>query len=301
MNRLKVYFLSTRPQFLSGVAIPVAIGAAVAWHDAAAFNALNFVITLFAALSYHAGMNVVNDYFDFMNGTDNINKNALPPFTGGSRFIQNGLISPSRTIGFGLVLILLGSIAGLYLALKTSTLLLVIGAFGLFTGFFYTAPPVFLAARGIGEIIVGLNFGVLTVLGSYIVQTKGGCTLNALFSSLPVSFLIAAVLYMNEFPDYEADKEAGKRTLVVRLGPSSARYGIVLLALLTYLSVIAGVITGIMPGLSLLSLLSAFTFVPGVYGLFKNYGNPQRLLPSIKSVILAHLITGLLLIISNII
>ncbi|MBI5903155.1 MAG: prenyltransferase [Deltaproteobacteria bacterium] len=299
MSRLKAYFLSTRPQFLPGIAIPVAVGASVAWHDAAAFHALNFIITLFAALSYHAGMNVVNDYFDFRNGTDNINKNALTPFTGGSRFIQRGLISPSRTIGFGAVLILLGSIAGLYLVLKTSALLLVIGAFGLFTGFFYTAPPLFLAARGLGELIVGLDFGVLTVIGSYMVQTRGGCSLNALFTSLPVSFLIAALLYMNEFPDYEADRDAGKRNLVVRLGPSSARYGMVFLAACTYLGVIAGVICGVMPRLSLISLLSAFVFVPGVCGLFKNHDNPRRLLPSIKSVIITHLLTGLLLIISN--
>lgn len=298
MDKIRDYFLSTRPQFLPASIIPVALGASVAYSATERFNLFFFILSLCAAILYHSGMNVLNDYFDHVNGTDDINKTALTPFTGGSRFIQRGLLSPRETLALGAVLVCSGSAAGLYLASETSGLLLLIGAIGLFSGFFYSAPPFFLAGRGLGEFTVGLNFGVLTVLGSYLVQT-GTVTNEAFFYSLPVSFLITALLYVNEFPDYEADRIAGKRTLVVRMGPQKGRWGLVFIVAGAYLSIVAGAALGILHNTSLIALLSIFFVLPGVKGLIKNYSGGDALIPSIKSIILAHLSSGILLIISN--
>lgn len=300
MQRLKDFFLSTRPQFFPGIAVPVSLGASVAWHTHGEFHPARFLISLIAAVLFHGGMNVLNDYFDFRNGADNINTAALTPFTGGSRFIQNGRITPNETLLFGLSLVLLGSIAGLYLALAINPLLIVIGALGLLIGFFYSAPPVFLAGRGLGEAAVGLSFGVLTVLGAYLVQT-GELGTHAFFSSLPMAFLIAALLFINEFPDYEADKKAGKRTLVVRLGPERGRWGILVILGGAYASIIAGAAFGVLPKASLIAALSIVTVLPGAVGLIRNYKGGAALIPSIKSIILAHLSTGILLIVSNLI
>lgn len=298
MDRLKIYFLSTRPQFLPAVAVPVLLGASVAWHSMRKFDLLLFILSLIAALLYHAGMNVVNDYFDFVNGTDNINKKALSPFTGGSLFIQKGLITPMGTLAFGLILLFLGSAVGVYLAYRVTMMVLVIGAIGFFFGFFYSAPPLFLVGRGLGEISVGISFGVLTVLGAYLVQT-GEIAVEPVFSSLPLSFLITALLYVNEFPDFEADREAGKNTLVVRLGPRKARYGMVVIISCAYISLITGVALGFLPVLSLIALLPSVLAVKGVSGLIKNYEGSPTLIPSIRAIILAHLLTGVLLVISN--
>ncbi|HAO92379.1 MAG: hypothetical protein A2X99_04840 [Deltaproteobacteria bacterium GWB2_55_19] len=300
MQRLKDFFLSTRPQFFPGIAVPVALGASVAWHTHSEFHPVRFIISLAAAILFHGGMNVLNDYFDFKNGSDNINTSALTPFTGGSRFIQNKRITPTETLSFGLTLVLLGSVAGLYLALTINPLLIVIGALGLLIGFFYSAPPVFLAGRGLGEAAVGLTFGVLTVLGAYLVQT-GELGAQAFVSSLPMAFLIAALLYINEFPDYEADKKAGKRTLVVRLGPERGRWGILVILGGAYSSIVIGAATGALPRASLIAALSIVTALPGAIGLIRNYKGGPALIPSIKSVILAHLSTGILLIASNLI
>lgn len=299
VKTIKTFFLAARPQFLPGTMIPAGIGASAAWKDGFGFDPILFILTLLAVGLYHSGMNVLNDYFDFKNGTDNINKNAQTPFTGGSRFIQRGLISPAGTLAFGLVLLGAGSLIGVYLAFKAAPLLFLIGAFGLFTGFFYSAPPLFLAGRGLGELAVAVNFGLLTVIGSYAVQSGNIMGANPVFSSLPISFLIAALLYINEFPDCEADRAVGKRTLVVRLGPETARFGLAVLSVLAWASIIAGVLLGYTPGLSLAALLSVIFLAPAIRGLLRHYNEPARLVPSIKKVIGAHIATGVLLIASN--
>ncbi|HBG46229.1 MAG TPA: hypothetical protein DDW94_04475 [Deltaproteobacteria bacterium] len=293
-------FMATRPQFLPAVAVAVGLGASVAWRESGSFNAFTFSVSMVAALLYHAGMNVLNDYYDFKNGTDSINKSALSPFTGGSRFIQTGLMTPSGTFALGAALIAAGSIAGIYLALTTSPLLFAIGFLGLLSGYFYSAPPVFLVGRGLGEITVGVTFGLLTVLGAYLVQT-GTISLFPVFASLPLSFLIAGLLYVNEFPDFEADRSAGKRTLVVRLGPERARYGLIFILILTYSSLVAGVILGFLPKASLIVVLTAFISIPGALCLIRNYNGGPALIPAIKAVILTHLATGLIQIIADLI
>jgi 1,4-dihydroxy-2-naphthoate octaprenyltransferase len=299
MHRLKIYFLATRPQFFAAVILPVLLGTSTAWETSGSFNPGYLLLSLSAAILFHAGMNVVNDYYDYLNGTDNINEGALTPFTGGSRFIQAGLMTPYQTITLGVMLLAGGSIIGLVLAYLTTPWILLIGGIGLFTGFFYSAPPLFLAGRGLGEITVGINFGLLTVLGSYMVQT-GSFALEPVFASLSLSFLISALLYVNEFPDYDADMAAGKRTLVVRLGPRKGRWGIVALVSGAYLSVVIGAAIGLLPKLSLVALLSLVFALPAVKGVMKNYGGGARLIPAIKSIILTHMASGLLLISANI-
>lgn len=298
MRKLKTFFLATRPQFVPASIIPVALGASTAWETAGAFDPFPFILSLIAAVFFHSGMNVFNDYFDHINGTDDINKKALTPFTGGSRFIQRGLLTPKETLVLAVLLVSAGSLIGFYLAYTRTWLLLLIGGAGLFSGFFYSAPPLFLAGKGLGEITVGVNFGVLTVLGSYMVQT-GGAGVEPLFASLPVSFLISALLYINEFPDYEADRDSGKKTLVVRLGPAKGRLLITLFLSGAYLSVVAGVAFGFLPVLSLVSLLSLIFSIPAAIGLMRNYKGGAELIPSIKSIILAHLSAGILLIGAN--
>ena len=300
MGRIKIYFLSTRPQFFPAVIIPVALGASTAWSSSALFSLRYFILSLSAAVLFHAGVNTLNDYFDFRSGADNANEGALRPFTGGAGFIQRGLITPRSTLVFASLLLALGSLIGLYIAYKTTWSLVLIGGAGLLSGIFYSAPPLFLAGRGLGEITVGVNFGVLTVLGSHMVQT-GRPALLPVVASLCTSFLISALLYINEFPDYEADARAGKRTLVVRLGPRRGRYLLLLYVACAYLSIAIGAALGLLPLWSLAALLSAPFAFQAVLGLIKNYGGGPALVPSIKAIIRAHICSGLLLAIANII
>jgi len=293
MGRLKTFFLATRPQFLPAIAAPVALGAAVGWRTTGEFSALLFALTLFAALCYHAGMNVLNDYFDSRNGADSLNTSPLTPFAGGSRFIQNGLLTQRETFFLGAALIFAGTAAGLYLAWASTPLILLIGAIGLLSGYFYSAPPIFLAGRGLGEAAVGLDFGLLTVVGACMVQT-GDFNIGSAVASVPLSFLIVAILVVNEFPDFESDSLAGKRNLVVKLGRQRARYGLLAVVLLAFTGVIAGVATGHMPSLSLIALASVVPAIFGSLAVIKNPAGGPALVPAIKSIIASHLATGVL-------
>lgn len=296
MQKLKIYFLATRPQFFTAIILPVGLGAAVAWHEHRIFLSNYFILSLVAALFYHAGINVLNDYFDYLNGTDNINRTGLTPFTGGSRMIQNKIMTPEETYLLGIICLMMGSAIGIYLVYERGAHLLLIGVIGLLSGYFYSAPPLFLVGRGLGEFLVGLNFGVLSVVGSYYVQTER-ISLGAVFASLPLAFLIAAILYINEFPDYDADKAVGKNHLVARLGKKNARWGFVLLIAGAYTSIISGVILHIMPAISLLAAIAGIFGAKAVKGLFTNYDKFNELIPSLKLTITTHLATGVALIV----
>ncbi|MFZ3072229.1 MAG: prenyltransferase [Thermodesulfobacteriota bacterium] len=291
MLKLKTLFLSTRPQFFPAVILPVTTGTSYALYKGASFDALSFFLALIAAILYHGGMNVLNDYFDSRSGADEMNLAPLTPFAGGNRMIQKGLMSQGETLLVSLVLLFMGSAIGLYLVWLKGIFILIIGVLGLLTGVLYSAPPVFLAGRGLGEATVFLNFGVLTAIGAYFLQA-GNVSLPAAIISLPIGFLIAAILYVNEFPDYESDKASGKRNLVVRWTPEKARYGMFIIGAMTYLSVVIPVITGHLPLRFLAGLISLPFFLKASMGVMSFYEIPDSMKKPIKFVILSHVLTG---------
>ena len=242
----KTYLLSTRPQFFTAVLVPIAVGAALATYEGYPLRTGLLILTILAGVLIHGGTNVINDYFDHLNTTDNINKNHLTPFTGGSRMIQTGKMTPHETFWLAIVLFTASALIGLYLAYITGPILLVLGGLGLFSGIFYSAPVGFFAGRGLGEFVVGLNFGLLTVAGAFYVQT-GILAYSVVFAALPVSFLITALLYINQFPDFEADRDAGKRNIVVKLGRERARYFYPVILASAFVSLVIGVLLNYLP------------------------------------------------------
>jgi 1,4-dihydroxy-2-naphthoate octaprenyltransferase len=169
-----------------------------------------------------------------------------------------------------------------------------LGIVGILLGYLYTAPPVRLVHRGLGEVAVALGFGPLIVLGSYYVQT-GRFSLEAFFASLPVALLIAAVLYINEFPDRQWDTRAGKMTLVARMSVKRAITGYELIIAATYLSIIGGVLLRLLPWPTLIALITIPLAWKAIKGLRRNHSLPYRLIPSNANTVFTHLYTGLLL------
>jgi 1,4-dihydroxy-2-naphthoate octaprenyltransferase len=215
---LKTWLRLARIPFLTGTIVPVALGAVVAWFSARAFNPVFFILTLLGAMCLHLGTNIINDYFDFKSGCDAINVEGISPISGGSRVLLENLIKPKSAYFVALSFFGIASIIGIALSVVTGWGVLLLGIVGIISGYFYVSQ---LATRGVGELIVGLNFGPLMVLGSSYVQTQR-FTFDALIASIPVGLLITAILWINELPDYTADKAVGKKTLVVRVGRKRA-------------------------------------------------------------------------------
>lgn len=287
------YFAATRPAFLSVTLAGALIGLGSASADGLNIDALKALLTVLFALVAHAGANVVNDYYDALNGSDAGNQQRLFPFTGGSRFIQNGVLSlrETRLLGYGLLAAVMP--AGLWLTAQSAPGLFWIGLAGLAIGWAYSAPPLQLMARGIGEAAI-VGGWLLIVLGTDFVQ-RGALAALPLVAGLPFALLVAAILYLNQFPDAQADALAGKRTLVVRLGPQRARWGYALLAGAAYLWLALAVIWGAVPWLCAAGLLPALLSFKAARGLLRHATEPAQLTPAIQATIAAANVNGLLL------
>jgi 1,4-dihydroxy-2-naphthoate octaprenyltransferase len=295
--RTKISFWAavSRAPFFTGSALPVGLGAAAAWYQSGQFHLGLFALTLVGAVLIHAGANITNDYYDHLSGADDINPNYCTPLFGGSRMIQQGLMTPRATLIAGVACLGAAAAIGIILTWLRGWPVLALGVIGILSGFFYTAPPFKLGYRGWGELAIALDFGVLMVAGAQYVQAQE-ITAVGLAASAPIALLIMQILYVNQFPDAPADAQAGKRHLVVRMGPARARFGVPAVFVVTYASIVAAVAYALAPAWCLLGLLSAPLAVGASAVILQYYGQPKRLVPASAMTIGAHALTGILLI-----
>lgn len=287
------YFLATRPAFLSVTFIACLIGLATAYSAGLHINASAALVTVVFALAAHAGVNVLNDYYDALNGTDAANTDRLFPFTGGSRFIQNGVLSKGETAVFGFALFGAVMAAGLWLMKVSDSGLFWVGAAGLFIGWAYSAPPFKLNSRGVGELCVAAGFMLIAVGTDYV--QRHGFVWEPVVASLPFALLVTNLLYINQFPDCKADGSAGKRTVIVRLGPARAARGYLLIGAAAYVWLVATVFLGLLPWPALAALLPALFTLKAGKVLLRHAETPFHLLPGIQMTILAAIAHGTLL------
>ena len=286
---------TTRLPFLTATIVPVVLGIAIAASDGA-FDLLTALLTVVGACFVQLGLNVANDYFDTVQGADDLNVTPTK-FSGGSRVIQYGLVSRRRMGLLAATFYVAAGIVGIVLlALRPSPALLAIGVVGLIVSLAYTAPPLKLVYRGFGELAVAIGFGPLMLLGAYVVQTGGLVTTEAVVASLPIALLVALILYVNEIPDRRGDERAGKRTLPVRLSKGAVIAGYRLAVSAAYVIVVIGVAAGLLPVPALLALLTVPLALQVSRGLAPNYENPYGLMAIMGVNIKVHLYAGLLLV-----
>jgi 1,4-dihydroxy-2-naphthoate octaprenyltransferase len=234
-----IWFRELRAKFFAASVTPVFVGAAAAYAASGKFDLFIFSLTVLGMLLLHAGANVSNDYFDHVSGNDTANPKDSP-FSGGSRVIQQGLLTPRAVLTGALIFFALGAVVGLYLAWYTHSLfILALVLIGLFGGFFYTAPPLRLGYSTLGALANGLCFGPLPAYGAYYLQTRSLDGI-VLVPGLLCGILLALVLLVNGFPDELADRRANKRTVVVTLGVRAAAYVFHWTLLGTYLLALIG-------------------------------------------------------------
>lgn len=292
-NPFKRYFLATRPPFLLASLVPALLGLATAHAGGVALEWWTALLTVIGAVVVHAGANVLNDYYDARNGTDELNQERLFPFTGGSRFIQNGVLSRAQTARFGVLLLCISMAIGGLLIRQSGMGLLYIGMSGMLIAWAYSAPPLALNSRGLGELCIAIAFGLLIVAGSDYVQ-RGVFDPLPWLVAVPYGLLTSSLLYINQFPDRKADQQAGKHHLVVRLGPQRARWGYLLMVLTANVYLILMVANGILSPWVLLALLAAPPGIVAAASLLQHAEQPSQLAPAIRLTIASVLAHGLL-------
>ncbi len=295
LDRFWLFLRTTRLPFLSATAVPVLLGIAIAASDGA-FTWWTALLTLIGAFFAHLGINVSNDIFDTLSGADDANVNPTQ-FSGGSRVAVYGLLTIRQLVLLSAALFAAAGVIGLALVWITGSLtLLWIGVAGMLVGLAYTAPPLKLVYRGLGEIAVFLGFGPIMLLGAYVVQT-GRLAWEPLVASVPVGILVALILFVNEIPDRAGDAAAGKRTLPVRLPPTTIQGGYLVAAFVAFAVIIGGVVTGVLPWPTLVAL-AALPLALGVHaGIRVHYNSPYTLMAVMGQNVNLNLVVGGLLLV----
>ena len=292
-NAASRYISATRLPFLSVTLIGALLGLAVAVYSGQPFRLMHAGLAIFLALVTHAAVNVLNDYYDALNGTDDANTGRLYPFTGGSRFIQNGVLTPGQTACYGYALLALAMAGGLWLAVHVGVGLLLIGAAGLFIGWAYSATPFRLNSRGLGEFCVLAGFVGIVVGMDFVL--RGHFDRAPFLIGLPYGLLVTNLLFINQFPDREADAMAGKRHWVVRFSPPMAAGVYPLLSGLALGMIVMLWQRNMIPPMALFSALPLLISFNAAYILRRNVRRPSALLPAIRMTIVVTLAHGILL------
>lgn len=296
MSLFHVLLQATRARTLPVMLSPVLIGALLAWQQGTPFHWGLFVLTLVGALAAHLGANVVNDVFDFAEGTDQAAQKMMPEGTTlatGSQTLMKGQLSLPAFRGLAIALFALALLCGIVLAFYRP-LALAFGAAGFLLAFFYVAPPLRLAyvGRGLGELDILISFGILPLVGSYYVQS-GSVTLSALLASLPIGLYTTAVLYFHHFLHWRADQEVGKITPIVALGERRARIAGAILLLLIAVTFLLDAALQVFPWYS---FLAAFTVIPVLLTVRKATGNLKSYVKLMATNLNGNLLAALIVV-----
>lgn len=287
------WLAASRPGFLVvtlvatlvGIGSALACGVAPRWPEALA--------TVVLALLTHAAVNLHNDWGDALIGSDAVNTDRIGPFTGGSRVVQDGVFTPVQLKTAVQMLAMVVTGGGLLLAARSGPGLLLIGLAGLLLGWAYSQPRLALMSRGWGELAVAAGWW-LVVVGADFVQRRAFGEI-AMIAGVSPALLIAAVLWIAEFPDARADAAVGKRTLVVRLGPVAAAWGFLLLMLAAHGWLLFWWWRLWLPGTAVQALLSLAPGLAAAVLLLRHAREPARLRPAIVLTLACAIAHGLLL------
>ncbi|HDI53241.1 MAG TPA: prenyltransferase [Candidatus Bathyarchaeota archaeon] len=287
MPRLKVWLLETRPNFLLLTPITYSVGLASALIQGYS-NPLNALLGLLGALLAHISVNVLNDYYDYKSGLDL--RTRRTPFSGGSGILPEGLLNPEKVYILGLSTLFLGLLIGVYFLLTLGLGLLLILIPAALSVYFYTTH---LSRWYVGEFFAGLNFGPLMALGAYYLQA-GHLDWTPFIAGVIPGILVGTLLFLNEFPDVEADLSVGRRNFVIFLGRRRASRVYALLIISVYLYIISTILLGLLPETCILSLITAPIAYRAIRGALTNYDDMEALIPAMASNVLVVLSTSAL-------
>jgi 1,4-dihydroxy-2-naphthoate polyprenyltransferase len=292
-NPFKRYFFATRPAFLTATLAACLLGFASASFNGPGIKPFNLLLTVLIAVVLHAAFNVLNDYYDAISGTDANNVDRIYPFTGGSRFIQNKILTLKQTAVLGYGLLATAILGGLWLVLNTGLGLLMIGIFGVFLGWAYSAPPLKLNSHGWGELAVFFGFLGVTI-GADFVQRQA-FHYSPIWVGVPYALLVTNLLYINQFPDLKADAAVGKRHWVARLSTTRAVLVYPALILIAGIWQLSMALLGRLPFISVIALLPMLLSLRAA-GLLRRYAQqPTQLRSAIQLTIVAMLSHAMLL------
>jgi 1,4-dihydroxy-2-naphthoate octaprenyltransferase len=295
LPRAVIWWRACRYHFVPPSFLPAALGAVLAWALTGKFSLVCYLIVVLATTINHIALNMTDDYFDYKHSVDEAREQGPNPYSGGSGLLTSGALRPSRMRLAFSILYLVTIAAGLYLTVTRGWAVLVFGAIGMFSAYFYAAPPLRYGYHGFGEISQLLNFSLVIGLGSFYVQA-GRLSWEAAFVLLPLGLMMFAMITINEIPDVHSDAKAGKRTLVVRLGRLRGVWLYGGSMSLAYVVILCSPLLGLSSYWTYLVFLTIPWFITAFIVLRKNYRDPVSMSPANMLTIRIHNFTGILLV-----
>lgn len=287
---LAAWFRIIRVKFLLSSVIAVSLGLTISYFQRQELDVLHAVITMGGVITLHASVDLLNDFWDYKRGIDALTKKTK--FSGGTGVLPEGLLKPSRVYLAGVIFLILGSAAGIYFVVSYGWVIAAILGFAILSIYFYSTKIV---DCGLGEIFVGIK-GTMIVLGTAYIQTQT-IPLQNVAAGIIVGTLSAFVLYITSFPDHDADKEKGRKTLVIVLGKKRASSLFWAFPIIVYLIILGGSAIGMFS----LFCLIAFATIPLVIRtglrIKQSLDDIDKFVPIMRSTLLFSRITGALFIV----
>jgi 1,4-dihydroxy-2-naphthoate octaprenyltransferase len=284
---ISVWLRVIRVRFLLASIIAVSVGMALHWSQNGSVDYLDLILTFAGVMALHASVDLLNDYWDFKRGIDT--KTTRTKMSGGTGVLPEGLLKPSSVYRAGIAFLIIGSLIGSYFVMTHGILIAIILGFAILSIYFYSTKIV---DSGLGEFFVAVK-GSMIVIGTFFIQS-GDVNIESILAGIVIGTLSSLVLFIASFPDHDADKSKGRKTLVIVVGKKKAIKLFWIFPLISYVVILIGVSVNLFPVLSLITLLSFPLIIKSGLGLQKNYDAIDELVPFMSSTLKFSRITGVL-------
>ena len=284
---ITVWFRVIRVRFLLASVIAVSAALSLNWWLNSSIDIFDAVLTFAGVMALHASVDLLNDFWDFKRGIDTITKRTK--MSGGTGVLPEGLLEPSTVYRAGILFLIIGSLIGTYFVFTDGITIAVILGFAILSIYFYSTKIV---DSGLGEFFVAVK-GSMIVIGTFFIQS-GQITMESILAGIVVGVLSSMVLFIVSFPDHDADKSKGRKSLVISVGKQKAAKLFWIFPIISYSAILGGVSVGLFPEFSLISFLSIPLMIKSGRGLQKNYDSVDDLVPFMSSTLTFSRLTGIL-------
>jgi 1,4-dihydroxy-2-naphthoate polyprenyltransferase len=291
MAVLRVWLRAVRIRFLLASIISVCLGLAINGWQNKTFDLGFAALTLVGVAALHASVDLLNDYWDYKRQIDT--ETHRTKFSGGTGVLPEGLLKPKQVYRAGMWMLIIGSTIGAFFILERGVTIAVILGFAIVSIYFYSTRIV---DSGLGEVFVAIK-GSMIVLGTYFVQSSH-ITLEPVIAGIVSGILSSTVLFVNSFPDFDADKKHGRKTLTILLGKQKAASIIWIFPATIHGIILISVIIGIFPIISLITFATVPIAIRSGISLKKNHENVDKLVPVMQGFVTYSRITGALFVIA---
>ncbi len=287
---LSLWLRVIRVRFLLASVIAVSVGLAINWTQNNSIDVFTALLTFAGVMALHASVDLLNDFWDYKRGIDTITKRTK--MSGGTGVLPEGLLKPSSVYRAGIAFLIIGSGIGVYFVMTDGIIIAVILAFAILSIYFYSTKIV---DSGLAEFFVALK-GTMIVLGAFFIQSNQ-LSVEAVLGGIVVGVLSSLVLFIASFPDYDADKSKGRKTLVIAAGKKNATLIFWAFPIISIGGIIFGVSQQLFPTSSLIALVPIPLIILAGIGLKKNYDNSDLLFPSMSKTLMFSRLTGALFVV----